>query len=98
MRIGIDLGGTKIEGIILDQSGVVVEKIRIPTPDQEYKRILNAITSVVSELQSRAASRLSVGIGTPVSHSLTSNTMKNCNSINLNGRTLKSRHRKPTRL
>ena len=71
MRIGIDLGGTKIEGIILDQAGVVVEKIRIPTPDQEYKRILYAITAVVSELQSRAASRLSVGIATPGSLSLT---------------------------
>ena len=81
MRIGIDLGGTKIEGIILDQAGVVVEKIRIPTPDQEYKRILFAITAVVSELQSRAATRLSVGIGTPGSHSPTSNTMKNCKCL-----------------
>ena len=51
MRIGIDLED-EIEGIILDQAGVVVEKIRIPTPDQEYKRILYAITAVVSELQS----------------------------------------------
>ena len=44
----IDLGGTKIEGIILDQSGVVLEKVRIPTPGQEYQQILNAITSVVT--------------------------------------------------
>ena len=80
MRIGIDLGGTKIEGIILDHSGVVLEKIRIATPGQEYQQILNAVTSVVTELQSRAASRLSVGIGTPGSLSLVSNTMKNCNS------------------
>ena len=90
MRIGIDLGGTKIEGIILDQAGVVVEKIRIPTPGQEYKQILDAIIAVVSELQSRSASRLSVGIGTPGGLSLTSNTMKNCNSVSLNGRTLKT--------
>jgi len=90
MRIGIDLGGTKIEGIILDQAGVVVEKIRIPTPGQEYKQILDAIIAVVSGLQSRAASRLSVGIGTPGCLSLTSNTIKNCNSISLNGRTLKT--------
>jgi len=90
MRIGIDLGGTKIEGIILDQSGVVLEKIRIPTPGQEYNQILDAITAVVSELQSRAASKLSVGIGTPGSLNLTSNTMKNCNSISLNGQSLKT--------
>ena len=90
MRIGIDLGGTKIEGIILDQSGVVLEKIRIATPGQEYQQILNAVTSVVTELQSRAASRLSVGIGTPGSLSLVSNTMKNCNSISLNGQPLKA--------
>ena len=90
MRIGIDLGGTKIEGIILDQAGVVVEKIRIPMPGQGYKQILDAIIAIVSGLQSRAASRLSVGIGTPGSLSLTSNTIKNCNSISLNGRTLKT--------
>ena len=90
MRIGIDLGGTKIEGIILDQAGVVVEKIRIPSPGQEYKQILDAIIVVVSGLQSRAACRLSVGIGTPGSLSLASNTIKNCNSISLNGRTLKT--------
>ena len=57
---------------------------------QEHKQILDAIIAVVSVLQSRAVSRLPVGIGTPGSLSLTSNTIKNCNSISLNGRTLKT--------
>jgi len=90
MRIGIDLGGTKIEGVILDQTGAVAARKRIPTPNLIYEQILDAVVEVVTDLQGKAESRLSVGIGTPGSLNLSSNKMQNCNSVILNGQPLKT--------
>ena len=90
MRIGIDLGGTKIEGVILDQAGVVVERKRISTPSRSYDQIIDAIVAVVTDLQGTKSCKLSVGIGTPGALCLISDTMKNCNSVILNGQPLKN--------
>ena len=89
MRIGVDLGGTKIEGIILNDDGSIAEKIRIDTPTQEYQATLDSVCSVVERLQSQASPRLTVGIGTPGALSQPGELMKNCNSICLNGQALK---------
>lgn len=89
MRIGVDLGGTKIEGIILCDDGSVAEKIRIDTPAEDYPRVVAAICDVVEQLQEKSGQRLRVGIGTPGALSMPSELMKNCNSICLNGRPLK---------
>ena len=90
MRIGIDLGGTKIEGIILASDFSVVARHRVPTPGNDYQQAVTAICEVVELLQSKADNRLSVGIGTPGALSSNTGTMKNCNSTCLNGRPLKS--------
>jgi len=89
MKIGIDLGGTKIEGIILDSNAKVTEKIRVDTSGDDYQQIVDRVCEVVVKLQSIAGNQLSVGIGTPGALSISSELMKNCNSICLNGHPLK---------
>ena len=89
MRIGVDLGGTKIEGIILNDDGSIAEKIRIDTPTQKYQVTLDSVCTVVEQLQTQAGHRLTVGIGTPGALALPGELMKNCNSICLNGQALK---------
>jgi len=95
MRIGIDLGGTKIEGILLSPVGEVVEKIRVDTPAKKYSKTVNALCGVVDRLQELSPSKkCSVGIGTPGALSPANEQdeelMKNCNSICLNGKPLKA--------
>ncbi len=94
MRIGVDLGGTKIEGILLFADGEVAEKIRVKTPTEKYRDTVDALCDVVDRLQQSApSSKYSVGIGTPGALSAATDgkaeLMKNCNSICLNGEPLK---------
>ena len=89
MRIGVDLGGTKIEGIILDGEGSIREKIRIETPYDQYDATLEATCEIVNKLQTKAIPRFTVGIGTPGALSLPSKLMKNSNSVCLNGKPFK---------
>lgn len=89
MRIGIDLGGTKIEGILLAGDGTIIQKIRVATPGENYTETVEALCRVVTELQDYSAGRLSVGIGTPGALSVSNEVLKNCNSICLNGQPLK---------
>jgi fructokinase len=88
MRIGIDLGGTKIEGIVLSDDGNVVNKIRVTTPGQNYRAIVSAVSEVIQELQQITDSTLTVGIGSPGALARSTGLMKNCNSIALNGQPL----------
>ena len=94
MRIGVDLGGTKIEGILLSPSGEVAEKIRVDTPAKKYLETVDALCEVIEQLQQLSPSKkCSVGIGTPGALSPPNEhgfeLMKNCNSICLNGEPLK---------
>lgn len=89
MRIGVDLGGTKIEGIILDADGRLVEKYRVATPQDDYQAIVATTSKLISDLQSAAPEQLTVGVGTPGALALPDQVMKNCNSICLNGKPLK---------
>ena len=94
MRIGVDLGGTIIEGILLAPNGEVVEKIRVDTPTEKYSETVEALCQVVENLQQKSSLRkCTVGIGTPGALSAANKNnielMKNCNSICLNGEPLK---------
>ena len=62
MRIGIDLGGTKIEGIILDDAGQERERLRVPTPPGAHEEAVEAIAGVVAELERRVGARCTVGV------------------------------------
>jgi fructokinase len=87
LRIGIDLGGTKIEGIALD--GVrEAARLRMATPRDDYGATIDAIASVVASLEKSTGARGSVGIGIPGTLSPASGLVKNANSVWLIGRPL----------
>jgi fructokinase len=90
MRIGIDLGGSKIEGVVMGEDSSIHHRLRIPTPANDYPATVAAIRDLVCALE-RIVGRegLSIGIGTPGSISPASGLMKGCNSTCLNGRPLK---------
>ena len=87
-KLGVDLGGTKIEAILLDESLNVVERKRIPTPQNDYHQILNSISSLVIEI-SKNISDFSLGICTPGAISKQTGLIKNSNTQCLIGKSLK---------
>jgi fructokinase len=87
LRIGIDLGGTKIEGIALDGS-CEVARLRVDTPRDDYPATLKAIVSTVAALEQRAGSTGTVGIGIPGTLSSATQVVKNANSVWLIGKPL----------
>lgn len=90
MRIGIDLGGTKTEGIVMGPRSEILLRERVSTkPD--YAGQIQTIVALVQSLEQQAGrAGLSVGIGTPGAISPATGRMKNCNSTCLNGQALKS--------
>ena len=86
IRVGIDLGGTKIEAIALDATGRELFRDRVPTPSGEYADIIIAVSNLVKRIEHELGQRATVGIGTPGAVSLESGLMKNANSTRLNGR------------
>jgi len=90
LRIGIDLGGTKTEGIIMDVNGEILVRERRPTPQSEgYEAILDNLVALVYDLERRAAARCTLGIGTPGALSSNTGLLKNSNTVCLNGKPLK---------
>jgi fructokinase len=86
MRIGVDLGGTKIEAILMDQDGVIRRRKRVPTPRGEYPKTVNAICDLVSDVGQEAPATLPVGIGIPGTISPATDLVKNANSTWLIGK------------
>jgi fructokinase len=89
IHIGIDLGGTKIEGMALDASRELA-RLRVDTPRDYYAGTLEAITSIVAELERTAGTRGTVGVGIPGTLSPATGLVKNANSTWLLGRPLKA--------
>jgi fructokinase len=87
LRIGIDLGGTKTEGIVIDDAGKVLARERRPTPQADgYAAILENIRVLVADLERRAGAPCRVGIGTPGAISARTGCLKNSNTVCLNGK------------
>ena len=84
LRIGVDLGGTKIEALALDGAGGEVFRKRVPTPQGDYRGTLKAISSLVAE-----TGEGTVGIGIPGALSRVTGLVKNANSTWLIGKPLK---------
>src|SRR6059036_511042 len=101
MRIGIDLGGTKIEAIALSPTGEEIARRRIATP-RDYAASLEAITTLVRELEQAAGGQGTVGVGIPGTVVPRTGLVKNANSTWLNGqaleRDLEQRLGRPVRL
>ena len=85
MRLGIDLGGTKIEIIVLDDGGKELLRRRVPTPKDDYYETLQAIVQLVHDAEAELGQRGSLGIGTPGTLSRATGRLKNSNSVVLNG-------------
>jgi fructokinase len=85
-RIGIDLGGTKIEGVALDPDGGQLARMRVPTPQGDYEGILAAVADLVERVGMGLDVAETVGVGTPGAISPFDGEMKNSNSTVLNGR------------
>jgi len=89
MRIGIDLGGTKTEAILMSDTGEILQRLRYPTPqDDGYVAILDNIAALVSELETHAAKPCRIGIGTPGSLSPDNGLLRNSNTVCMNGKPL----------
>lgn len=88
MRIGIDLGGTKIEGIVIDDNGIELGRERIATPAGSYALTLEAIAGLVRRLELPLGTQGSVGVGMPGAISAATGLVKNANSTWLIGHPL----------
>ena len=89
IRLGIDLGGTKIEAVALDTAGRELARRRVATPRGDYAGTLRAIVDLVVVIERDAGTGGTVGIGTPGAVSARTGRMKNCNSTWLNGQPLR---------
>ncbi|HVP07919.1 MAG TPA: ROK family protein [Burkholderiales bacterium] len=89
LRIGIDLGGTKIEGIALDGAGREVHRKRVPTPQGDYGATVRAVAELVLDFESKSRQQATVGVGMPGALSVATGLVKNANSTCLIGRDLK---------
>ena len=90
-RIGIDLGGTKIEGILTDENYKTITRKRIPTnQDEGYNSILESIKNLIQELVQESNDKVSIGVCTPGALSLSSGLIKNSNTQCLIGKDLQN--------
>ncbi len=89
IRLGIDLGGTKIEIVALAADGRELLRRRVPTPQGDYRATLEALVELVGFAEARLGERTSVGVGTPGSLSRMSGCIRNANSTCLNGKPLR---------
>ena len=86
MLIGVDLGGTKIEGIALSNDGDELFRDRVPTPAGDYRATLRVINDLVNLIESTLNEKGSVGVGTPGAISPATGLLKNSNSVCMNAK------------
>ena len=86
MRIGIDMGGTKIEGIALADSGEELLRIRVKTPRDDYEETIKAIAGIVRSIETETKQKATVGVGIPGTISPQTGLVKNANSTWIIGR------------
>lgn len=88
LRFGVDLGGTKIAGVVLEADGTIAATARLPTPGGDYSKTLDAIGEVIARLERQTSAAAAVGIGTPGSKCPSNGLIQNANSTWLNNRPL----------
>jgi fructokinase len=102
LRIGIDLGGSKIAGLALGSGGEILAEHRMPAPRHDYEATIKAIGEMLHRLDHSPGRQGSIGIGMPGSISPSSGLVQNANSTWLNGkpfaRDLESYLQRPVRL
>jgi fructokinase len=102
VRIGVDLGGTKIEAVVLADDGTIVVRRRVATPRDDYAATVDTVGHLVEAVEGETGRCSPVGIGMPGTISPATGRVKNANSTWLNGRPLRedleSRLGRPVRL
>ncbi len=88
MRIGLDLGGTKIEGVALDENGVQLGRRRVATPREDYEATVGAMAGLVRDIEAATGRRGTVGVGIPGAISPATGLVKNANSTWIIGKPL----------
>ncbi|HSU20218.1 MAG TPA: ROK family protein [Acidobacteriaceae bacterium] len=88
MRIGVDLGGTKVEAMALDEHGHELKRVRVPTPQHDYPGTVNSIATLVLDLENEIGAHATVGVGIPGTVVASTGLVKNANSTWLNGQPL----------
>ena len=86
VKIGIDLGGTKIEGIALSEAGEELFRQRIATPQGDYQGTLQSIADLIKQIEAGIDQQGSIGICTPGSLSPATGLLRNSNSVCMNGK------------
>ena len=86
LRIGVDLGGTKIEFVALERDGTELHRHRIATPRHDYEGTVSAIADGVKEMEKQLGRAATVGVGIPGTVSTRTGLVKNANSTWLNGK------------
>jgi fructokinase len=85
IRIGVDLGGTKIEAVALDAAGEILVRRRVPTPTGDADGTIRAIVRLVEAIEAEIGGTGTVGVGTPGALSARTGLLRNSNSTCLNG-------------
>ncbi len=85
-RIGVDVGGTKIEALAIDEAGRELARLRVPSPSADYRAMVAAVRDVVVDLEREIGGEARIGLGTPGSVSPTTGLLRNANSTVMNGR------------
>ena len=86
MRIGVDVGGTKIEAVALESSDQVAARLRVPTPRGDYPATVEAVARIVHAVERETGRQGSVGVGMPGSISPTTGLIKGSNSVWMTGK------------
>jgi len=102
MRLGVDFGGTKIEGALLDSQGEILVRERVPNPGN-YEAAVRAVADLAGRIESQTGQRaVTVGVGMPGSLSPATGLVRNANSVWLNGKPffedLKAALKRPVRV
>jgi fructokinase len=88
MRIGVDVGGTKIEAVALDEGGAELQRLRISTPKGDYLGTVSSIADLVHKVEAAVGQTGTVGVGIPGTIPKSTGVVKNANSTWLNGHPL----------
>jgi fructokinase len=88
MRIGVDLGGTKIEALAIDRDGTVLARRRVATPRGDYAGIVRAVAGLVQSIEAALGAGAQIGVGIPGTMSAATGLVKNANTVCLIGRPL----------
>jgi fructokinase len=88
IRIGIDLGGTKIEALAIDRDGKELARHRVATPRHDYRGSIQVMAGLVEQLERETGRSGTVGVAIPGSISSVTGLIKNANSVWLNGKPL----------